>query len=489
LAYWSTDLMISAIEWSPGSGVIFGINHADMPIAVAAYEELIHPDDRERVKRIYNEMRGSLNSYNVEYRLRRPDGALVWVRELGDVEIDSAGRRVAVHGTLQDITERRALEEQLQQSQKMEAIGQLTGGMAHDFNNLLAIILGNLDLLNEQKDMAFSTRRKIETSIKAGLRAADLTHRLLAFARRQALMPKPTNINELIRSMAPLLQRPLGPKIAMTFNLAPDIWAAEVDTSQLEMTLLNLTLNARDAMPEGGSLTITTGNATVPADQAGGVPAGEYVFISVADSGTGMSDEVKTRAFDPFFTTKGVGKGTGLGLSMVYGFVKQSGGHVQIESREGVGTNVVIHLAKSGGPVRGEDEGEPPELSAGRQGTILLVEDEADVRSLAETHLETFGYSVISAFDAPTALAAVDANAEIDLLLTDIILPGQMDGIAIAAQVRAKRPDIKIVYISGYAPDPELLLPNTELIRKPFLKADLSRVIREALDGKRAPSV
>jgi PAS domain S-box-containing protein len=489
LAYWSTDLAISAIEWSPGSGVIFGVDDSAMPVTEAAYSEFIHPDDRERIGNLYAELRNDLKNYSAEYRLVRPDGTTVWVRELGEVEFDASGHRIAAHGTLQDITERRTLEEQLQQSQKMEAIGQLTGGIAHDFNNLLAIILGNLDLLNEQKDMAFSARRKIETSIKAGLRAADLTHRLLAFARRQALMPKPTDINELIRSMAPLLQRPLGPKIAMTFNLAPDIWAAEVDTSQLEMALLNLTLNARDAMQDGGSLTITTGNAAIPADQAAGVPAGEYVSICVADTGTGMSDDVKSRAFDPFFTTKGVGKGTGLGLSMVYGFVKQSGGHVHLESREGEGTSVIIHLAKSSGPVRREDEDEPIELSAGRQETILLVEDEADVRSLAETHLEAFGYSVISAFDGPTALAAVDANAKIDLLLTDIILPGQMDGIAIAAHVRAKRPDIKIVYISGYAPDPDQLLPDTALIRKPFLKADLSRVIREALDGKASGAV
>jgi PAS domain S-box-containing protein len=485
LAYWSTDLAISAIEWSPGSGPIFGISDADMPTAEAAYNEFIHPDDRERVKRLYEGLRSTLNSYSIEYRLLRPDGTNVWVRELGDVEIDVDGNRVAVHGTLQDITDRRALEEQLQQSQKMEAIGQLTGGIAHDFNNLLAIILGNLDLLNEQKDMGFSTRRKIETSIKAGLRAADLTHRLLAFARRQALMPKPTDINALIRSMAPLLQRPLGPKISMTFGLTSDIWAAEVDPSQLEMALLNLTLNARDAMPEGGSLTINTGNAAVAADAASGIPAGDYVVISVEDTGVGMSDEVRARAFDPFFTTKGVGKGTGLGLSMVYGFVNQSGGHVHIDSQQGKGTKVIIHLAKSTGPIPKTAADDETPVSAGRQETILLVEDEADVRTLAETYLETFGYSVISAFDGPTALAALDTNQKIDLLLTDIILPGPMDGIAIATEVRARRPDIKILYISGFAPDADQLLPDTELIRKPFLQADLSRAIRDALDDKR----
>jgi len=377
----------------------------------------------------------------------------------------------------------------LQQAQKMEAIGQLTGGIAHDFNNLLAIILGNLDLLNEQKELAFSIRRKIETSIKAGMRAADLTHRLLAFARRQALMPKLTEINELIRSMVPLLQRPLGPKIAATFMLDPNTWAAEIDQSQLEMALLNLTLNARDAMPDGGSLTISTGNVTMTQKQAltgSGQPAGDYVVISVTDTGTGMPDEVKARAFDPFFTTKGVGKGTGLGLSMVYGFVKQSGGHVQIESRVGEGTTVSLFLTRANAAAAAEKAIDDQPLSSGHREIVLLVEDEADVRVLAEAYLESFGYTVISAADGTTAMAALTANPRIDLLLSDIILPGAMDGIAIAAHVRATRPEIKIVYMSGYAPDPEMLLPGTELIKKPFLRADLSRVVRAALDRPRA---
>jgi CheY-like chemotaxis protein len=254
------------------------------------------------------------------------------------------------------------------------------------------------------------------------------------------------------------------------------------------MALLNLTLNARDAMPDGGSLTISSGNLTVPAEQAvaaGSVPAGDHIVISVTDTGTGMSDEVKARAFDPFFTTKGVGKGTGLGLSMVYGFVKQSGGHVQITSRLGAGTTVTIYLASAAGPAAAVAAAEEPPIAAGQHETILLVEDEADVRSLAEAYLEMFGYFVISATDGPTALAALDANPKVDLLLTDIILPGPMDGIAIGAHVRATRPGVKIVYISGYAPEPEMLLPDTELIKKPFLRADLSRVVREALDGKR----
>jgi PAS domain S-box-containing protein len=489
LAYWSEDLESQVILWSKGSGWLLGMPDAELPANEDAYVGIAHPDDRERIKRNYDRVRNGLDSYSIEYRILHPDGSVIWVQELGKVERDASGRRITFDGTLQDVTERRALEEQLQQAQKMEAIGQLTGGIAHDFNNLLAIILGNLDLLNEQKELAFSMRRKIETAIKAGMRAADLTHRLLAFARRQALMPKLTEINELIRSMVPLLQRPLGPKIATTFMLDPNTWAAEIDQSQLEMALLNLTLNARDAMPDGGSLTISTGNATTTQKQAltgSGQPAGDYVVISVTDTGTGMPVDVKARAFDPFFTTKGVGKGTGLGLSMVYGFVKQSGGHVQIESSVGEGTTVSLYLTRAAAAAVAEEAKDDPSLSSGQQEIVLLVEDEADVRVLAEAYLESFGYTVISAADGATAMAALAANPRIDLLLSDIILPGAMDGIAIAAQVRASRPEIKIVYMSGYAPDPEMLLPGTELIKKPFLRADLLRVVRSALDRPRA---
>jgi CheY-like chemotaxis protein len=270
--------------------------------------------------------------------------------------------------------------------------------------------------------------------------------------------------------------------------LDPGTWAAEIDQSQLEMALLNLTLNSRDAMPDGGSLTISTGNETLTAGQAnagGGLPAGDYVVISVSDSGTGMPEDVRARAFDPFFTTKGVGKGTGLGLSMVYGFVKQSGGHVKIESRVGEGTTVTLYLARAAMSSAAHDATDEQPVSAGRQELVLLVEDEADVRVLAEAYLESFGYSVISATDGATATAALVANPRIDLLLTDIILPGTMDGIAIATQARAAQPEIKIVYMSGFAPDPEMLLAGTELIKKPFLRADLARVIRGALDGPR----
>jgi signal transduction histidine kinase len=309
-----------------------------------------HPDDLERVRQLYADVRASRDQYAVEYRLVRFDGGIVWVREIGEVLRDPEGRRIGVEGTLQDITDRRLLEEQLLQSRKMEAIGQLTGGIAHDFNNLLAVILGNLELLGEELAGNASARQKIAAALRSTLRGSDLTYRLLAYARRQPLAPKTTRVDELIRGMRDLLLRPLGPTIEAGFALDEGLWPTEIDQSQLETSLLNLVINARDAMPEGGKLVITAANVAIGRDGAQrheNLAPGDYVRIAVSDTGTGMSEAVRDRAFDPFFTTKGIGKGTGLGLSMVYGFVKQSGGHIEIDSAVGCGTTVNIYLPRA----------------------------------------------------------------------------------------------------------------------------------------------
>ena len=351
LAYWSwqfaTDDAEEQFRWSPGSGLLLGMADADMPANSGQAWLVTHPDDIDRMRRLYGEVRERLDNYVVEYRVRRSDGGVVWVREVAEVVRDAEGRRVGVEGTLQDITDQRALEEQLRQAQKMESIGQLTGGIAHDFNNLLAVVLGNLELLAEDLVGNAAAIQKIETAIRSTLRGSDLTQRLLAFARQQSLAPKVTQIDDLIRSMRDLLLRPLGPAIEVTFALAGDLRPTEIDQARLETSLLNLVINARDAMRDGGKLTIATANVTVERDdvrQSEGLTPGDYVLISVSDTGAGMTEEVRARAFDPFFTTKGVGKGTGLGLSMVYGFVKQSGGHVELISEVGLGTAVTIYL-------------------------------------------------------------------------------------------------------------------------------------------------
>jgi two-component system, cell cycle sensor histidine kinase and response regulator CckA len=354
LAYWTwqfaTDRTAEEFHWSLGSGPLLGIADEAMPKDVIGYDELVHPDDLDRVRRLYADVRQSLDRYDADYRVIHPGGKIVWVREIGEAVRDAKGRRVGVEGTLQDITEQRALEEKLVQSQKMEAIGQLTGGIAHDFNNLLAVILGNLELLGEEFPDHAAARQKIDAALRSTLRGSDLTHRLLAYARRQPLAPRVTQVNELIRNMRDLVLRPLGPTIDVTFALGEKLWPTEIDQAQLETSLLNLVINARDAMPDGGRLVIETGNVTVGPDDArhdGILAPGDYVSITVGDSGTGMSETVKARAFDPFFTTKGVGKGTGLGLSMVYGFVKQSGGHVEIDSAVGSGTTIRILLPRA----------------------------------------------------------------------------------------------------------------------------------------------
>ncbi|MGE0120925.1 MAG: PAS domain S-box protein [Dongiaceae bacterium] len=354
LAYWSwqfaSDGTPEEYRWSPGSGPLLGVADGDMPKNDAEAREVMYADDVGRVRRLYDDVRADLDQYVVEYRVTRPDGAIAWVREIGEVVRDGDGRRVAVEGTLQDITGQRALEEQLVQSQKMEAIGHLTGGIAHDFNNLLAVILGNLELLAEELPGHAGARQKIEAALRSTLRGSDLTHRLLAYARRQPLAPKTTRVDDLIRNMRDLLLRPLGPTIAATFALDDGLWPAEIDQAQLETSLLNLVINARDAMSVGGRLVIEAANLTVGPDDgrdAASLTSGDYVRIAVSDSGVGMSEAVKARAFDPFFTTKGVGQGTGLGLSMVYGFVKQSGGHIEIDSAIGRGTTVRIFLPRA----------------------------------------------------------------------------------------------------------------------------------------------
>jgi PAS domain S-box-containing protein len=494
LAYWSwqfaTPQTAEEFRWSPGSGELLGMADAEMPKNDAQSMNLTIPEDRERLRRLYNEARAGLDNYTVEYRVRRSDGAAVWVREIAEVVRAADGRRVGVEGTMQDITDQRALEEQLRQAQKMESIGQLTGGIAHDFNNLMAVILGNLELLAEDLPGNAAAQQKIHTAIRSTLRGSDLTQRLLAFARQQSLAPKLTRIDDLIRAMRDLLLRPLGPAIEATFTLAGDRWPTEIDQARLETSLLNLVINARDAMPDGGKLTVATSNVTIePGDarQIEGLAPGDYVLITVGDSGEGMTEEVRARAFDPFFTTKGVGKGTGLGLSMVYGFVKQSGGHVEIASEVGRGTTVTIYLPAAKGPTAAVAAAD----GARARETILIVGDDPAVLAMAGECLKDQGYTVIAAVDGPSALATIVQHDDIALLLTGVALAGPVDGAAVARQAAAMRPRLRVVFMSGPAsgPIPPPGRPDTawRRIDRPFRKVDLARVVREALDDRGGP--
>jgi len=389
-----------------------------------------------------------------------------------------------------DVTEQKNLETQLRRSQQMEAVGQLTGGMAHDFNNLLTIVLGNAERLEKKMPKTNPHTKNIASIIDAGKRAASLTHRLLAFSKQQPLIPQPTNIAELIKGLEDLLKRTLGENIRMTLKTVPGLWPAKIDSSQFENALINLAANARDAMPGGGVLKIETANLTVsdnlPSPQ-GYVPPGDYVLVSVCDSGNGMPEDVLEKVFEPFFTTKDVGKGSGLGLSMVYGFVNQSQGHILIESDIGKGTTIRIFLPRSDEQAPGEhnDKNELPLLKGGTE-RILVVEDEDRVRDIIVTILRDHGYKVTEAANGKEAIAVLNKSQKIDLLFSDIVLPGHMNGFQIAEQARIIQPDIKVLFTSGYAEtdviDQSLDDIGENLVRKPFRQSIVLKKIRRILD-------
>ncbi len=400
---------------------------------------------------------------------------------------DAEGRHAGVGTINTDVTGHRRAEEQLRQAQRMEAVGQLTGGIAHDFNNLLAVILGHTELLQERFGADDESTQAV---IRAANRGAELTHRLLAFSRQQPLRPKAIDLKALIAGMTDLLGRSLGETIEIKTSSTPGLWKVMADPGQVENALLNLTINARDAMPGGGKLSIEAANA--PLDDAyaaaqADVAPGEYVVLSVADSGTGMPPEVQARVFEPFYTTKETGKGSGLGLSMVYGFAKQSGGHVTIYSEEGHGTTVKIYLPRTQETDLHSVPEDPSEVPDSRGETVLLVEDDPDVQTLAVALVASLGYEILAASDGKAALRALQESSRINLLFTDVVLPGGMNGPALAAEVQRRRPEIKVLFMSGYTEKGILhqaqLPEGSELLNKPFGKADLARKLRQVLDG------
>ncbi len=420
----------------------------------------------------------------------RKDGSLFWA-DVVISRIDSESESVppGFASIMRDVTDRIAIEEQLAHAQKMEAVGQLTGGLAHDFNNLLQVVMTNLEfMLDRGADEETSLRAG--DALRAAERGAELTGQMLAFARRQTLSPRRTDVRTLIEELAGLLRRTLGENISIDLRLAPLLRGVMIDRGQLENAILNLALNARDAMPQGGRLRIAADNIDFDDAYIRQHPEarrGRYVAISIADTGTGMPDDVRAHAFEPFFTTKEIGKGSGLGLSMVYGFVKQSGGHIQLDSAPGRGTTLTLYLPEA--PVQGAAAGsksavEP--LSRGLGETVLVVEDNHDVRRLAVTMLGGLGYRVIEAADGPAALAMLDASVDVKLLLTDVMLAGGMSGPDVARVARTRRPEVKLAYMSGYAGDAggrTALDPDVPFIAKPFTRSGFARAIRTAIDA------
>lgn len=414
-------------------------------------------------------------------------------RRSNDVLARHAEQLAAANAALElQIAQREHAEEALRQSQKMEAIGQLTGGVAHDFNNLLQVILGNLERLGRRLPApGTEATRLVEAAMRAAGRAATLTQRLLAFARRQPLAPRVLDPNRLVSDMLELLGRSLGEKVRIETHLAGGVWPVFADENQLENALVNLAVNARDAMPDGGCLALETQNIRLDEAYARtqqDVRAGDYVLLSVNDTGIGMSGEVLARAFDPFFTTKQIGQGTGLGLSQVYGFVRQSGGHVRIDSAPGKGTSVKLYLPRFLDlGLFAESRGTPQGLPMARQHeAILVVEDAADVRRLTRDTLRELGYQVREAADGSSALVVLEREPGLRLMFADVGLVGGLDGRGLAEEAVRRHPGLKVVLTGSAAPGarlrPERLAPGMEMLVKPFTEAELARTLRKLLD-------
>jgi PAS domain S-box-containing protein len=455
------------------------------------FAEIIHPDDLGATGEVIEALMRGEPVHQFLVRLLKADGtpiSFAW-----SATPDTAPGSGIFYTVGRDITEEQNREEMLRQSQKMEAVGQLTGGLAHDFNNLLTGMMGNLELLQVRlaRGRVDDVERFISAAQGAGRRAASLTQRLLAFSRRQTLDPKPTDISTLIRGMEELLRRTVGPEIEIEVVDAPDLWPAMIDGTQLESALLNLCINARDAMPEGGRITVEAANKRLDehAGRQHDIDPGEYLSICVTDTGTGMAREVIDRAFEPFFTTKPIGQGTGLGLSMVYGFARQSGGQVRIYSEVGMGTTICIYLPRHSGEVMNYTaEGSSFEEVKGSGETILVVDDEATIRHLIDEVLDEQGYTVIGAGDGAAGLKVLQSGARIDLLITDVGLPNGMNGRQVADAARSLRPGLKVLFITGYAENAAVgnghLEPGMELLTKPFTIEALSLKVAQILEKR-----
>ena len=470
---------------------IFGIAGLEFHKDVAGWLSIVHPDQRAEMTAYFaDEVIAKKQRFDREYRIvRLNDGKERWVHGLGDLVVDPQGQLLEMIGTIQDVTERKQLEGQFNQAQKMESVGRLAGGVAHDFNNLLTVILGETELALAELPKGDPARPGLEGVIGAGQRAAGLTRQLLAFSRQQVIQPTTFNLNELVADAARMLPRLIGEDIDVACQSHSDHVIVKADRGQVDQVLLNLVVNARDAMPGGGKLTIETSRVVLDAEYARThtyVTPGEYALLAVSDAGIGIAPEVRGKIFEPFFTTKERGKGTGLGLATCYGIVKQAGGHIEVYSEVGLGTTMKVYFPQAG---EAAVAASASKRVLGRRGTetILLVEDETMVLRIAVRVLETQGYRVLQARSGEEALQLLEGRADhVHLLLSDIVLPG-MNGRVLSERVRALRPDARVLYTSGYTEDSvlrqRLLDHGASLVQKPFTAEVLCRKVREMLDA------
>jgi len=490
---WTADLQRKIYVADVAIANLYGVDpvRAAAGVPAAEFLALVHPDDLPALHAAIERSLLTHKDMALEYRLRHPDGSTRWVLSRWRTYVDDAGQPVRRTGVGIETTSQRNMEEQLRQAQKMEAVGQLTGGLAHDFNNLLAGITGALGLMQIRlrQGRVEDLERYMTVAQGAARRAAALTHRLLAFSRRQTLDPKPTDINALIGGMEELIRRTIGPHIALEVVGAVGLWPALIDPGQLENALLNLCINARDAMPHGGRITIETANKWLDYSAAAthDIPEGQYLSVCVTDNGTGMAPEVIARAFEPFFTTKPLGEGTGLGLSMIHGFARQSGGHVRIYSEVGDGTTVCLYLPRHYGDVGSEEVAQRiAEVARAGQGeTVLIVDDEPSVRMLVTEVLSDLGFAAIEATDSAAGLKVLQSDARIDLLVTDVGLPGGMNGRQMADAGLELRPGLQVLFITGYAENSLIgnghLKPGMQVLTKPFAVETLATRIKELI--------
>jgi two-component system, cell cycle sensor histidine kinase and response regulator CckA len=490
---WEDDIVHGRVAWSAVNERLHGIEENSFGGSLEAFLATVHPDDRESVRtRIAASRRGASDS-RVDYRVTWPDGSIHWIVDVGRTFYDALGRPIRAAGVSMDVTMQRNLEEQFHQAQKMESIGNLAGGIAHDFNNLLTAILGYSNVLLEELPGTQSketTRSFLEEIRKAGERAAALTNQLLAFSRRQIIQPTVLNVNMVIGNIEPMLQRLIGEDIELTTRLAPHLGATRADAGQIEQVVMNLVVNARDAMPTGGKITIETANVDLDAAAATRLPGlaeGPHVVLTVTDTGGGMPPEIIARIFEPFFTTKPKGRGTGLGLATVYGIVTQNEGGLAVESEVNRGTTFRIYLKRAEAVPELIAAG-PRQPPRGKGETVLLVEDDPRVRKLARRLLVRSGYAVIEAADAEDAVRlAADHAGHIDLLLTDVIMPG-ISGRMLAQRLSHRYPTLKVLYMSGYTDDAivnhGVLSRDIAFLQKPFTPTTFGRAVREALDAR-----
>jgi PAS domain S-box-containing protein len=497
------DFQTGKWYWSDETFRIYGVKRGRFTPSFEGLATLVHPEDREELFSAPALAQVGITPPPIEYRIIRPDGAeRVLRREAALVKAES-GEVFGVVGTVRDITDLRAaerekelLQAQLRQAQRLEAVGQITGGVAHDFNNLLTVILGNAEVIEKHLAGNAAVRELAELTKMAAERGAELTRQLLAFSRQQPLDPKPISIDHLVSGMDKLLRRVLGERVTINAVYGPELWKALVDASQLENALLNLSVNARDAMPDGGRLTIETKSVNLDSSNVfedlhivadhPETGTGQYVLISVSDTGTGMDEATRQKAFDPFFSTKDVGKGSGLGLSMVYGFVKQSKGHVRILSEVGRGTTIELYLPKADQALISVESQEDHSPVLGGVEKLLVVEDDELVRRQLTSQLRDLGYRVVSANDGVEALKILKRSGHFDMLFTDVVMPRGINGCELADEAAKLRPGLPVLFTSGYAESAVArqgrLDPGFNLLHKPYRRHELAAKIRAILD-------